>query len=563
MRMPEVWIALLLLAPAGAFGQSVDATVGGSQILGLAGAQASYRYKGSYGWTGIGYYSGSFQVAGYSNVPLHFGFTPTNEINRDRYRLGVGDQELNTWLTTDEYDFYNAIVRGASVYRHTKASDIQVFVGSYSAEDRQPYLRAITQFDSKLIGAVVGHFTLPKKWELESFNSFGKGATSIQSFAWKPSRRWHLTTAAGVGSNDPYFASAAEYRRGELDLRGSYTFASDHLRRQGLNYDVEPLGLNAKAEVPLWRNTTAHFYHRHELMVVPESLGFKQNSSIGTIDSASFATSLFGFRSSVSLSQSTSNAYAGKNYSGIGSVSRNVLPRWRSTFSYLHNQMRSQDIVVYQDLNEVRVNNHLALTHTFDKIDGSTTNTFGGRWSSNAVSFSIDDQVYTSQIAAQFGQKSVFQAWNFSIRFRTPHGTSAHLETIVDPQGKTQLGGYLSGLQYQTLQASAQQGEHVVFSKYVIHGRVVDESGSGVWGIALQIGQDVVYSDTKGAFFVHVKSTKPVPLAVTAKSSLQAAPWKLESAPSTVRGVPEGNSDEPVLIVVQMTRHDSKEMASR
>jgi hypothetical protein len=554
MKRPAIWLLLLMLIPVGVCGQSVDAALGGSQILGLAGVQANYRYKGSYGWTGVGYYNGGFQIAGYSNIPLRFGFSPPNEAHRDKYRLGLGDQELNTWLTTDEYDFYNAIVRGASIYRHTKASDVQVFIGSYSGEDRQPYLRAITQVDSNLTGAVVGHFTLSKKWELESFNSFGDTSTSIQSLAWKPSRNWHLDTAAGLGSNHPYFANAAEYRRGEMDLRASYTFASDQLRRQGTNYDIEPLGFNAKAELPLWRDTTARFYHRHELMVVPKYLGFKQNSSIGTLDSASFSTSFLGFRSSMSASESSSDAYAGRNYSGVGSISRVIIPRWRSTFSYLRNVMRSQDIVVYQDLNEVRVNNRLTLIHTFDRINGSITNAFGGRWSSNLVSFSIDDQVYTSPIAAQFGQKSVFQAWNFSIRLRTPHGTTAHLETIVDPQGKTQWGGYLTGLQYQGLNNYVQQGEHVTFSKYVIRGKVVNEAGQGVWGIALQIGPEVVYSDTLGEFFLHVKNAKPMPLAVAADASLQSSWWKLQSAPPIAQGRPEGTVEDPLLVVVQTRR---------
>jgi hypothetical protein len=554
MRFPKVWPLLLALIPAGVCGQAADAVIGGSQVDGLAGAQINYRIKGSYGWTGVGYYNGRFLMGGYSNTPLHFGFTLPNEANRDKYRLGVGDQELNTWLATDEYDFYNAIVRGTSVFRHSKTSDIQVFAGVYSGEDRQPYLRAITQVDSNLIGAAVGHFTLSRKWEMESFNSFGGASTSIQSFAWRPSRAWHLTAAGGAGSNHPYFANAAEYRRGDLDLRASYTLASEQFRRQGSNYDIEPLGFNAKAEVPLWKNSTVRVYHRRELIVVPKYLGFDRTSSVGNTDSASFSTSFFGFRSSVSVSQSSSNAYLGKSYSGVASLSRTILPRWRSTFSYLREVMQSQDIVVYQDLNEVRVNNHFALTHTFDQINGSMSNTFGGRWSSNLVSFSVDNQIYTSDIAAQFGQKSVFQAWNFSIRFRTPHGTTAHLETIVDPQGKTQWGGYLSGLRYQRISGYAQQEEHVTFSKYIIHGRVVNEAGQGVWGIAVQVGPEVVYSDTQGEFSLHVKNAKPMQLAVATDKSLQSSWWKLQSAPSVAQGRPEGSLGDPLLVVVQTTR---------
>jgi hypothetical protein len=554
MRIPKVCLLVLALIPVGASGQSIEGAVGGSQILGLAGIQANYRYKSSYGWTGVGYFNGAFQIAGYSNMPLRFGFTPPVESVRDKYRLGIGDQELNTWLPTDEYGMYSTIVRGASVYRHTKTSDLQAFVGSYGSEDRQPYLRSLTAVDSHLTAAFVGHFVLSKKCELESFNSFGSSSTSIQSVGWTPSPKWHLAAAAGLGSNHPYMATTAEYKGRELDLRASYTLASDQLRRQGISYDIEPLGFNARAEIPLWRDTTLHLYHRRELMVVPKYLGYQRSSSVGTTNSAGFSTSFLGFRSSVSAYESTSNAFAGRNYSGVASITRTVLPRWRSTLSYLNSVTRQQDIMVYQDLNEVRMNNHLALIHTFAHINGRNTNTFGGRWSSNLVSFSVDNQVYTSDVAARFGQKSVFQAWSFSIRFRTSHGTTAHLNSIIDPRGKTQMGGYLSGLQYQHLDSYAQQREHVTFSKYVIKGRVVNEFSKGVWGIAVRIGREIVYSDTNGDFFLHVKDSKPLPLEVAVDSALQSATWKLESAPAVVHGVLENDSGMLLVINIQMTR---------
>src|SRR4051794_7756579 len=287
MRIFRVWSMLLLLVPSCLFGQSVNAAIGGSQVLGLAGVQTNYAYKGIFGWTGIGYYDGGVQISGYLNVPLQFA--PATKENRDRYRLGVGDQELNTRLTTDEYELYNASVRGASIFRHTKTSDIQAFFGSYSVEDSHPYFHAVSKVNSSVTGALVGHFTLGKEWELQSFNKVGRSFTSIQSLGWKPSRDWHITTAGGVGSNHPYMAEAINYRKGELNLRASYTFASDQFRRQDNNYGIEPLGFNAKAEVPLWRNTMARVDHRRELTVVPKYLGYQQNSSIGTTNSASIS----------------------------------------------------------------------------------------------------------------------------------------------------------------------------------------------------------------------------------------------------------------------------------
>jgi hypothetical protein len=554
MRVLSKVCLFFLALPAGMPGQSLDAVIGGSQIMGSAGVQTSYQYKGTFGWTGVGYFNGGLQFGGYSNVPLRFGFASNQEPRAEKYRLGVGDQELNATFTVDEYDFYKPTARGASVFRHGATSDIQAFVGSYSNEDRQPYLRAFAQFDPNLTGAVIAHFQLPRRIELQSFNTYGDTLTSIQSFLWKPAKAWRLSAATGIGTNHPYFADALEYRKGDLALRASYVYAAQNFHRQSGNYDVEPLGFNARGEIPISRNSVLRFRHSHELITVPKYLGFKQSSSIGTVDLAGISTGFAGFRIAASVNRSSSNSYTGKNYTGTGSVTRMVLPRLRSTFSYLHSALPAQDIEVFESTSEYRVNNRLSLSHTFDRMNGSNSNTFGGRWSSNAVSLSIENQVYTSSVAAQFGQPSVFRAWNFSIRFRTPLGTTAHVNTMVDPFGKNQWGGYLTGLHYHNLSAGAQGENHVAFSKYIIRGKVVDEAGKGVWGIALQVGPEVVYSDTQGEFFLHVKNPRPVPLAVVAESSLQSAWWKLQNAPPTVHGTPEGDSGQPVVVEVQMRR---------
>jgi hypothetical protein len=547
---PAIW--LLLLAPACVFAQSMDTVLGGSQLMDSAGIQTKYQYRQTYGWTGVGYMNGGFQFGAYSNFPLHFGFAPGLETNRAKYRIGVGDQQLNATFTVDEYDFYKPTARGTSIFRHTRNTDIQGFFGSYSVQDAEPYLCANTRFSPNLMGALIGHFQLPREIELQSFNTFGDSLTSIQSFLWKPSAPWRLSTAGGIGSDHPYFANAVEYDKNRLDLRASYVAADKNFHRQDSTYDVEPLGFNAKAEIPLFRDTRVRFQHRHELITVPAYLAYKQNASIGTIDLANLSTGFLGFKLSASVNQSRSDTYQGKDNTVTGSISRNLLRRWRSTFSYLDSRMPSQKIEVLQEQNEYRVHPHLSISHTFDRMNGSISNTFGGKWSSNLVSFSIDNQVYTSPVAAQFGQKPVFQAWTFSIRLRTPHGTSTHLETTVDPFGKTQWGGYLTGLQYQRLNSYNESETHVAFSKYIVQGKVVNEAGGGVWGIAVQIGKEVVYSDSNGEFFVHVKNSRPVSLTVSSESSMQSAKWKLQSAPAIVHGVPEGNSVPLVLIVVQM-----------
>jgi hypothetical protein len=96
----------------------------------------------------------------------------------------------------------------------------------------------------------------------------------------------------------------------------------------------------------------------------------------------------------------------------------------------------------------------------------------------------------------------------------------------------------------------------ITFSKYVIKGKVEDEQGKGIWGIALMVGKAMVMSDDNGAFFVHVANTKPVPFAVAANASLQSQRWTLASAPTVAQGRSEGAADT-IRVVVQI-RHNKE-----
>jgi hypothetical protein len=557
--MKALSLILLLIAPIGLYGQSGDTVLGGSQMLGMAGVQTSFQYKGRFGWTSFGYYNGLASGA-YLNTPLRF-FT-AEDTSQDKYRLGLGDQGLDSSLAVDEYSYHIATGRGASLLRHTQDSDLQVFVGKFAAQNSQPYLSSPYQTNPDFTGAISGRLRLSKTLFLKSYNTFGETNTSIQSLAWTPKRFLRLSTAEGIGSNHLFIAAASELKKGRLSLRASYTLADNSFHRQDSTYSVEPLGFNAKAEIPLGEDTTFQFNHRHELLTVPRYLGLSLSSTNTTSDTVGITSSFLGFRVSGVVSQSSGSIYPGNDYNGVASISRTVLPRWKSSFSYLHS-VGKRDVVVYQNINEFRLSNHLSFSQNLNAINGSLSNTFGGRWSSNRITLSVENQVYTSAVASQFGQKSVFMAWTFSIRLRTSHGTSTHLETVVDPMGKTQWAGYLSGLQYRALNGQTTSPvQHVNFSRYVIRGKVVDQSGKGVWGIALKIGADTVMSDSEGSFFVHVKNAKPVPIAVAADASLQSLHWTLDSAPPSAQGTTEDNAP-PIRVVVQLGNRNRETMQAR
>jgi hypothetical protein len=202
----------------------------------------------------------------------------------------------------------------------------------------------------------------------------------------------------------------------------------------------------------------------------------------------------------------------------------------------------------YIAMSEIRISSRLAIRQNYNRINGQNNFSFGGQWMSNFISFSVDQQVYMSPLAAAFGGKSVFQAWTFSVRLRAPYGASVNADAYVDPYGTTRLGGYLSGLRYSAVAPT--HSVSPVFSKYIIRGKVLDETGKGVWGIAVRIGTELVLSDENGEFYLNVKNTKPMPLTVVKESSIQTSRWSLNSSPTVAQGRLEAATDAPLQITV-------------
>jgi hypothetical protein len=122
----------------------------------------------------------------------------------------------------------------------------------------------------------------------------------------------------------------------------------------------------------------------------------------------------------------------------------------------------------------------------------------------------------------------------------------------VAPNGSVEWGGYLSGLRYSSV--GPEHDDSPVFSKYVIQGVVVDETGKAVEGIAIQIGTVTALSNESGAFYLDVKSRKPLPIKVLKESSVQPLPWTLISAPTSAQGTTE-DAPADIQVVVRLGIH--------
>lgn len=538
----KLWGMSVLLLAVASYGQSFDATLGSSQLFNSSGIVSTYKLSNNVsGWLGLGY-AGKPQYGSFMSMQFN-----------QRERINVGDQRLSGFLDVDEFDTHSFTVRGISFTSSDPQRSLTVFSGLLTTENWAPYLHSYSTatFSNSALGAVV----YSRKWgtlKFHSLNLMGEKLTSIQSLGWRPSKTWLFAGAAGLGSGSPYFAGSGEYTAHKLDLRAAYTAMDHSFHRQEALVDTEPLGFNFKAKYKP-KKTVNFEFSRESLLTY--ALG--QPTATGVFDTGSASAILKGFELSGSASSSDVNV-AGRASSlaqtmQIFSASRKITSRWRSFGSLVHLDAPAMNQNFFVAINEYKVNSRLTLRQNYTRTNGQNSNSVGISWSSNPISFSIDQNLYISPLAAAFGGKTVMQAWTFNIRLRLWHGTTGNADTFVAPDGSTKWGGYLSGLRYSSVAPATHELE---FSKYIVRGVVADEFGRGVWGIAVKVGNETVVSGEDGTFFLYVKNPKTQSMAVDLASSLQSG-WGVQSAPASVQGVPETNN-EVVRIVVSRTERASR-----
>ena len=545
----KITIRLLpLLLSLGLHAQTIESTVGGSEMNDAYGVRNTFKWRELQGWTGIGYNDG-FKLGAYLQIP----------VSKETH-IGAGDQWLSSFLDTDEFDTHSFSVRGLSFNIRARSSaqdrvNLEVFSGFISKQYEYPYLLAnATSTDSSMkqtaITAVLYRARLSKKIQTHAVTIWDGKFTSIGSIGWNPSSHYEVAAAAGTGSDAAYYAARGSAHFNAIDLDSSYTVAGPTFHRQEQPwFSTEPVGWNARIRWTPIHNFRLLLDRDHQ-----RTWFYDLPMVESTTHSASLSGSIAGFQLGSSVSGVRSNMVAGLNRTEMFSASRRVLPRWRSFGSFIDMDSPRMKQKLFVAINEFKLNSRLVVRQNFSRVDGTNSYSGGATWLSNRISFSVDNQLYVSPLAASFGGKSILQAWTFDVRLRTPHHTTVNESTFVDATGKMMWGGYLSGLRYERVGSSSVAEQSSSFAKYIVYGKVVNEEGKGVWGVAVQVGGEMVYSDSNGEFFIHVRNSKPLSLTVVPASSMQTAWWKLHNAPATVHGVPERDSTEPAMIELQTTR---------
>jgi hypothetical protein len=199
---------------------------------------------------------------------------------------------------------------------------------------------------------------------------------------------------------------------------------------------------------------------------------------------------------------------------------------------------------------------HFTLSQTITRNATSTTVSYGGQFSSNLLTFGAESQVVFLPFATA-GHSGFQQTLQFTVRLRLPRDAYLNASSGITPSGGTSYTAYATAYAYgSALDPGARPRSaepRIRFAKYEVRGRVVDEAGHGVFGAAVQVGEDLVFSDSEGYFSSRQEDRKKYSLVVRTDEFMFSGAYDVVSLPAVVNADVEERA-QAVAIVLRRRR---------
>jgi hypothetical protein len=512
-RLARTGIALALaLGARGVAAQSVvEVSGGGSSLLGGYGITTSVWRDGVEGWLGLGYLDG-FRAGAF--VRKGFG--------RDTLRLG--NDALALRYPTDVFgNGYALLVQGASWSRSSPRTTMSAFGGASAAGLSAPsFLAARAQ---AAMAVVLVRHDLSPRVTLSAAAVAAARHTVVPGLEWRPHPGVTTALVAGVGAGRPYLASSAIVERGRFGLRASYAWNPDRFRRAAV---PAPLQTETDRE-----NVLLTWQVAPDFSVGVGRQNFVQDSAdsrapVRATGNSAFAGGRLGdFRLSAGVYDSRSDGI--RNLSSYLAVGRRVT-EWLDAEGFLLQSRpsgRAATTTPIINLRE-RLSPRISLMQQ--------------------VEIGVDYQIVHQPFAPFDPFRSAI-----SVTARLQLGRySTSLGTYVQPDGRVDYAAnagtflYLGEFGVQPQRIGGGGG----ISRYVIRGRVVDEAGEPVEGAAVDLGGEIVFSNSRGQFSLRTRRPARYAVAVKLDEFLLPGSWQVRSAPASVTAAAEERA-EMVEIVLE------------
>src|SRR5579872_101378 len=535
---PALFLAWLLALSCPCSAQVIKLEAGASDMVPTQGGTINFEGQNYQGYFGAGELDGAFRVGSYLRTTFH------------SFGIAAGDQSQALRLPTDVFgggQYFST--RGVGV---TIPGDAKVFVfaGVTTLATGSPLFQAFQR--QTPVGMVFADKAITDNLHFYSRNIFSGQQSSIQGFDWRP-RKWLKTgLAGGIGSNKPYVAASVDADRNWYTLKAAYIETSDGFRRITTPsiFAAEPDRENVLLTVKPYSSLVLTAGHENFLAPQGSLTAPFERATVDQLQS-SFDLARFRFGAGVFQSHGPNR----HNVSDGFTVSREVTKNINASASF------------YQDLSgpgprpnyligtvRATLSPKLSLLGVLNRNMGNTNFLFGGSYTSNRFSVSVDYQTFYMPFLAQ----PLVTGIGITLHLKLWGGFQVNGETFRSPDGKLRYTASASTLLTPNLRPVHTNDAQVFkMSDYVVRGHVRDEAGNPIEGAAIHVGDQVLYTNAAGEFFQRFKKLETLPLLVMPQEFLTPLNFTVVSMPPTVTAAREDSAPD-VLIVLRPVRNGKR-----
>jgi hypothetical protein len=526
--------------PSSAAAQVFELQGGGSSLYQGYGGALNVWGEGFEGNVGLGYLDG-----------LRFSVFLKQLIGRDTLR--IGNDAIPVRFATDVFGSSQSILaQGVGLRRGTKRSFMSAFVGASASATPAPFVNALRM--DKAIGVIQAERALSPAVRLTTHALFSSRQTVLQGIRWESSSGLEAGATGGIGGSEPYGAVSAAMKREKLDVRASYVSMGERFRRTGVpspaqsESDRENVLITVRpAEGFAFGVGRQHFRQDSTLPGLPDRATLNQIFGSAGLLGTNLGAGIFDSR--------TAGAQSVSSYM---TASRDV-SRWLQTDLYLLRiwspaPARSTTPVVR--LREF-ITPRVSLLQVITRMNERTSVSFGGAFMSGLTSLGIDYHVvHTPYRPTQPFVQTV------ALNMRLPLGNyRLNAASFVTADGRVNYTGSASTFFYAGDILSGARPVEIKFERFIVEGAVVDESGTPVDGAAIEIGGALVFTDSRGRFFVRRPTSRDVSVRVVLDEFLATGRFEVVSVPASASPRTERQS-APMRIVVRRVLPDRLDSAT-
>jgi len=531
-----LWLACLLSFVRPATAQLIRVEAGASDIVPTQGGSINLQGPGYEGYLGVGELAGAFRLGTYAKTTF------------DSYQLTAGDQNLAFQLPTDLFGGSQYITtRGLGV---TLPGDSRVFVfaGATTLGAGTPLFQA---FQSQTpLGMVFIDKTVSDNFHFYSRNILSQQQTWIQGFDWRPQHWLKTGLSAGAGSNRPYFAASLDATRNWFEVKAGYIQASSGFRRITTPsiFAAEPDRENILVTVKPYSSIVLTAGHENFLAPQDNLNAPFQRASVDQLQS-SFDVARFRLGAGLFESRGPSGI---RNVADGFTISRSITRNIDASASYYQSLSGPGPRSSYL-ISTVRENisPKLSLLQVVNRTQGNTTFLFGGSYTVNRFSVSVDYQT----LYMPFLANPLVTGIGVSLHVKLWGGFQLNGQTFRSPDDKLRYTASGSTLLTPNFRLANNEKQAPKMGDYIVRGHVCDERGSPIGGAAIQIGEQAVFSNEAGEFFLRRVKPEHLALAVVAQEFLTPLQFTVVAAPPTVTAAAEDSATDVVIVLRPVVNH--------